>query len=240
MNYPKNIFPCTTCPTSNCLIRQYCKGSSIHSLEVKKAHAIYHKNQLVIRENDSIHGIFIVQHGKFKIFITGLNGQPQIVRLAGDGEILGHWNAKKDYYRVSATALEDSKICFIDHKVFYDACLDNPELSLGIMSYVTEMLMNAHQRIRCLAKMNVRMKIVETLLYIKKSFGVNEDNELNVYLTREEIANLAGTSAELVIRQMSILERENIIAKEGKKIILLKESRLKDIVNERENAILKR
>lgn len=60
-------------------------------------------------------------------------------------------------------------------------------------------------------QMNVREKTAEALLFMKKSFGVNKKNELDVYMSRKDIAAIAGTSEELIIRQLSEFEREKLI-----------------------------
>lgn len=59
------------------------------------------------------------------------------------------------------------------------------------------------------------------LLWLKETFGLDEDDCIDVKLNREEIANMVGTATEAVIRLLSDLKKEGFILLEGKKIRLL-------------------
>ena len=58
-------------------------------------------------------------------------------------------------------------------------------------------------------------------MLVHEVFGVNAANELNVHFTREDIANVAGTTAEQVVRQITDFEEDGFITKSGRKIVLL-------------------
>ena len=68
---------------------------------------------------------------------------------------------------------------------------------------------------------------------MKKSFGINENNELDVYMSRKDVAAIAGTSEELIIRQLSEFEKEKIIERRdrGSKIALLDVKRLNELIS---------
>ncbi len=59
------------------------------------------------------------------------------------------------------------------------------------------------------------------LLWLKETFGLDENQCLDVQLSREEIANMVGTATEAVIRLLSELKKQGLISLEGKKIRLL-------------------
>lgn len=67
---------------------------------------------------------------------------------------------------------------------------------------------------------------------LKESYGLESDNAtLNIIMTREDIANIVGTARETVIRLLFELEREDILALEGKKIKILDQSKLLRLAN---------
>ena len=72
-----------------------------------------------------------------------------------------------------------------------------------------------------MAQKTTKQRLAEMLLWLKETFGLDEDNCIDVKLSREEIANMVGTATEAVIRLLAELKKENLIALEGKKIKML-------------------
>jgi CRP/FNR family transcriptional regulator len=63
--------------------------------------------------------LFCVHSGKIKLSRTGDEGKEQIVRLAGEGDVIGYRALlSNDRYQSSAIALEDAAICFIPRQIF--------------------------------------------------------------------------------------------------------------------------
>ena len=86
--------------------------------------------------------------------------------------------------------------------------------------------------------MNAREKVAEALLLIYESFGLNEQNELNVHFSRNTIANIAGTSSEEVSRLLSNFEEEGFINRHGRKIEILNLEDLKTIIEKMDFKII--
>jgi len=67
-------------------------------------------------------------------------------------------------------------------------------------------------------------------LLLKESYGVEEDGHtLNIYLTREDIANLSNMTTSNAIRTLSTFTEEDLISTDGRKIRILKEEELRKI-----------
>ena len=191
----------------------------------------YKKGQYIFREGDRIFGLYFIENGKVKIISTGLNNREQIVRLATVGHVIGHRGYGSETYPVGAVALEDTQVCFFDNDIIYDAFMNNPKLTIALMMFYSFELRKTELRERHLAQMTIREKIADTLLYLKEIFGMNSiDNALNAVLSRQEIADIAGTSPEQVIRELSEFESEKLIARDGRKILLTNLDGLNSIV----------
>ncbi len=201
-------------------------------VESKKHQSDYLQGQFIIHEGNPILGIFFVQKGKVKVFSEGLNGTPQIVRLVQAGESLCFRGWGRTTYLTNSVTLEDSRICFFENKNFMQLC-DLSLLSIHLVTYLGNELEIAEKRLKYLMQMNVREKTAEALLFMKKSFGVNTNNELDVYMSRKDIAAIAGTSEELIIRQLSEFEKEKLIIRRdhGSKIGLLNEKKLSQLIS---------
>ena len=220
------------CQNDACFFKVYESSLNTASVESKKQQTDYLKGEYIIREGSPIHGIYFVQSGKVKICSAGLNSTPQIVRLVHAGESLCFRGYGRKTYLTDSVTLEDSRTCFFNEKDFIELC-DLSILSRHLVTYLGNELEIAEKRLKYLMQMNVREKTAEALLFMKKSFGVNKENELDVYMSRKDIAAIAGTSEELIIRQLSDFEKEKLISRRerGSRIALLDEKRLEKLIN---------
>jgi len=208
----------------------YCSPEWIRLSSLSKRQFFFRQSQAIIREGDPVQGIYFIEKGKAKIFTTGLNEKRQIVRFASDGHILGHRGTEGEEYPISAVAMEDSQICFLDNDTLNQMFLANPKFTVGIMMYYSRELRKLEIRMKNIAQMNLREKVAEALLLVQENFGLTKDKELNVILTREDLADTAATNYQQVSRQLTEFENEGIIKKCSKKIALLKLDTLKKIV----------
>lgn len=195
--------------------------------EVKSC-VVYKKGQLLFSEGGYPLGVFCVNAGKIKLSRTGQDGKEQIVRLGKEGDVLGYRALLSgERYGASAVTLDDTTVCFVPRDAFFEAVKKSPGLSLEIIKALSVELGRAEQTITDLAQKPVRERLAEGLLFLKETYGFEEDGAtLAVVLSREDLANLVGTATETVIRLLSELKHDKIVASEGKKIRILDMARL--------------
>jgi len=208
-------------------------AEELAELEYAKGCTTYKKGQLIFGERGWPLGLFCINTGKVKLSQSGVDGKDQIIRLAKDGDILGYRALLSgDRYSNSATALDDSNICFIPKDVFFKLIEKNAALSLQVMRMLSENLKNAQQRITDMAQKPVRERLAEALLFLKETYGYEADGKtLNVPVSREDLANMAGTATETTIRLLSDYKQEGLIELPGRKIVILNLSKLIKVAN---------
>lgn len=205
-------------------------------MDEHKTERVYKKKEQVFYEGSMIFGIYFICQGRLKIFKNGPGGRKQIVRLARSGDILGHrgWGLKS-YYAIGAAAIEDSQVCFIENDFFTKLLKENPDFIFNLMLFYAEELKNAETRMRNLAQMTVRERVAEALLMVNGVFGKRDKKNritLDIILTRQEIAEIAGTAQEQAIRTLSEFKQDHIIETEGKQIFLTDYDGLKKIIDD--------
>lgn len=185
-----------------------------------KTCSVYKKGQIIFHEGGHPFGLFCLNHGKVKLSIIGDEGKEQIVRMVKDGDVLGYRSLiNGERYKASATALEDSQVCFIPKDVFMEALRSDSNLAMEMMKILSTQLREAELKLTHLAQKPVRERLAETLIFLKETYGFEADSHfIDVNLTREEIANLVGTATETAIRLLSELNKEGVIELAGKKI----------------------
>ncbi|WMI65403.1 Crp/Fnr family transcriptional regulator [Aestuariibaculum sp. YM273] len=187
-------------------------------LAVKKNNLRCKKGQQFIIEGAPVNGLFFVLKGKVKVFRTGINGREQIVRFAREGEIIGHRGfGTEEYYSIGAIALEDTVLCYFSKHMLQEVLMSNPKFAYDLMLFYANELNKSESKVKSISQMTVRERVIDTLLYINRKFGVNK-GFLDVCLSRKEYADYAGTTEEQVIRVFSALKKEKLISARGKKI----------------------
>ena len=223
---------CSSCSNENCFIKKHLHLANMqkyieskHSFTCKKSH------QFII-EGAPIQGLYFVYKGKVKTVKTGINGREQIVRFTTDGDTVGFRGfGTSKRYLIGTYALEDTVLCNFSNETMLNILQNVPEFTFDMMLFYAEELNKSENNIRKIAQMNVRERVIDTLLYIHRKFG--QTNELiNIDLSRKEIADFAGTTEEQVTRVISSLKREALIKTVGKKIGLEQINKMKSEIME--------
>jgi CRP-like cAMP-binding protein len=167
--------------------------------------------------------LFCINNGKIKVSRNGDDGREAILRLAKPGDILGYKALlTNEKYTASAVALDDCNVCFIPKELFLKVLKSDSSLSIELMRLLSTELGKVETKMTHLAQKPVRERLAETLLFIKETYGFEDDEQtINATLSREEIANIVGTATESAIRLLSEFKKDNIIELDGKKIKII-------------------
>jgi CRP-like cAMP-binding protein len=228
---------CSHCPSKDLGIFCGLHDPELQELADHKIENTYKKGQTLFMEGNPTYGIFCISKGNIKIFKNDENGQESIVRIATSGDVVGHRSLfSEEHYSATATALEDSEICFIDKKYILQLIEKNPNIALNLIQKLSKDLGQSENKIASFSTKNVREKFAEFLIVMGKTHGIiqNGKRKISLKLTREEMASIVGTATETLIRILSDFKKEGLIELDGKFIILenekeiLKEARLKN------------
>ncbi|GIZ10188.1 Crp/Fnr family transcriptional regulator [Flavobacterium sp. UMI-01] len=190
------------------------------------------KGQQFMIEGAPLQGLYFLYEGKVKIIKTGIYGKEQIVRLSSEGDTIGFRGfGTRNRYLIGAATIEDSILCNFSNDVMQDILKTIPEFTYDMMLFYAEELNKSENKVKKIAQMNVRERVIDTLLHLHKKFG-QTNHYLNVYLSRKEIADFAGTTDEQVTRIFSSLKKESLINIVGKKISLIEIGKLQSEIIE--------
>jgi len=229
----KNKIECSACKNEKCFVKLGCFGEWLNKISSGKNQYWCKKGSYIFREGEPVYGIHFIQEGGVKIVTTSLHGREQIVRLAKEGQILGHRGLGRTYYYFNAVALKDTLVCLIENELFYEACMNCPKFAYNLIFFYASELRRAELRVKYQAQMNIREKVAMAFVYSYEIFGMNpETKTMNISLSRQDLADIAGTTAEQVTRQLSDFENEKLIARNKRVIKLLNMKGLEDIVSD--------
>ncbi len=220
---------CETCFVNNDLFRKITKDE-IDVLSYIKNCNKYDKGDIIYNESSRISGVYCLNSGIVKHYKTGNDGKEQIIRFSKAGEIFGYRSVLSgEAACTTAKVVEESSVCFIPASHFMNLINTNSDFAMSIIKLSCRELGDSNQYILDIAQKNVRERLAEILLHLNESFGINEDGDLNIFLTREELAGLVGTATESVIRLLSDFKKDGLIHLNKRKIKLLDLNKLKHI-----------
>jgi CRP-like cAMP-binding protein len=229
----KNKTACNECKNEKCFIKSGCSGEWLNKINTHKTQCWYNKGDSIFREGQRVYGIYFIQQGGVKVVTAGLHGREQIVRLAKEGDILGHRGLGKSYYYFNSAALMDSSVCFIENEMFYEACMNCPKFAYNMIFFYASELRRAELRVKYQAQMNIREKVAMAFMYSYEVFGMNAETKmLNISLNLQDLAGIAGTTTEQVSRQLKDYEDEKLISRDKRTIKILNMKGLEDIVKD--------
>ena len=218
---------CNSCNNENCFIKKHLHLDKMKPFLDKKNSFLCKKSHQFIIEGAPMQGLYFIKKGKVKTIKTGINGRQQIVRFTKDGDTLGFRGfGTSKRYLIGAYALEDTDLCNFSNEVMLEILHTVPEFTYDLMLFYAEELNKSENNIRKIAHMNVRERVIDSLLYIHRKFG-QTDGTIDIALSRKEIADFAGTTEEQVTRMISSLKKEQLIETTGKRIGLLNITKLR-------------
>ena len=191
----------------------------------------YKKNEIIHCEGERPTHLMCLLAGKVKIYKDGVGGRSQIIRMIKPVEYFGYraFFAREDYV-TAAAAFEPSVICLIPMTAIVTLVSQNNELAMFFIKQLSIDLGIADERTVNLTQKHIRGRLAESLLFLKDSYGLEEDGStLSIYLSREDLANLSNMTTSNAIRTLSQFATERLITIDGRKIKIIDEEKLKKI-----------
>jgi len=191
----------------------------------------FKKNETIYCEGETPKHLMCLLSGKVKIYKEGVGGRSQIIRMIKPVEYFAYraFFAKENFV-TAAAAFEPSIICLIPMTAIVNLVSQNNELAMFFIRQLSIDLGIADERTVNLTQKHIRGRLAESLLFLKDSYGLEEDDStLSIYLSREDLANLSNMTTSNAIRTLSNFASERLITIDGRKIKIIDEEKLRKI-----------
>jgi CRP/FNR family cyclic AMP-dependent transcriptional regulator len=182
----------------------------------------YSKGELLFTEGETCTGLFIVESGRVRIFKSSPNGREQVLTVEGPGSSVAELPLfDGGNYPASTAAVVDSKIYFISKQDFHSLCLIHHQVPLKVLKIVGGRLRKLVAIIEELSFTTVRSRLISVLVRLAKT-GKKTPQGIEVQLppSNQELASEIGTVRELVSRNLSRLQAEELITMNAKTVII--------------------
>ena len=177
----------------------------------------YGRGDLVFHEGDPSHTFFIVLSGRIKVFKHGPDGHDIILEIFGPGGPLGAVATYESRpYPASAAPLEPSSCLLIPRDAFFDLLERHPKFGRGLLGGLSLRLVELTTRLAELTGGRVEARFARLFLKLADQLGkpTERGTWVPLVLTRQELADMVGTTIETSIRTMSRWHKDDVLLTE--------------------------
>jgi CRP/FNR family transcriptional regulator, nitrogen oxide reductase regulator len=178
----------------------------------------------LLYQGDPATHMYVILSGRLKLTQVTVEGQQVLLRYANPGEALVILAVLSDMvYPISAEAVEDSQVAGWDKEAMQQLMLQYPAIALRAMAILAKHTREFQDRIRELSTERVERRIARTLLRLARQTGrkVKEGVLLDLPISRQDLAEMTGTTLYTVSRTLSQWETQGLIRSGREKIVIL-------------------
>jgi len=219
----KGLFPIDEWNFNSQSILNDLPDDVLGALTERKSELHCKKGEIVFKEGTYPSGIYYINNGKIKKYKVDKDGREQIIYLANTGELIGyHAVLSESRYPDSAAALEESNLSFIPKEDFIHALQVSPILNTRLLKLLSHEFTVLANSVSLFAQRTVRERLALQLIVLREKYKVNfkAGMPVEINMGRDDLASLAGTARENVVRILSEFKSDGIVETKGRKIIV--------------------
>ena len=183
----------------------------------------YKNNEAIFLEGDTSDNFYLVATGSVKVLKHTVMGKDIILEMMSPGDVFGGVAVlDKKPYPASAEAMEAASVIKISRIDLLKIMEEYPVLKLEIVRYFSDKLRDAHEMLKNIATERVERRVASLLLKLSEKVGVADGEFIRIDfpLTRQEIAEMVGTTVETCIRTMSKFQKDGLVKSSNHRIMI--------------------
>ena len=195
----------------------------------------YGKGDVIFEQESKADAFFTIASGRVKIFKMLASGKEMILEVFGRGDPLG---ALATYtgrpFPASATALEETTCVQIPRATFFNLLEEHPSLVRGLLIGMTVRLVELTNRLAELSGARIEPRLARLLLKLGREMGKPDRGGIYIplVLSRQELADMTGTTIETAIRIMSRWGKEALVRTDKDGFVILDRTAVEGIADE--------
>jgi CRP/FNR family transcriptional regulator, nitrogen oxide reductase regulator len=209
------------------IIKQSFVFSSLDPADLSQLSALtrerkFAPGEFIFMEGDPSDSLFIISSGRVRVSKLASQGKEIVLGFFGPGDMVGEVAVfEGKAYPASALAAAEVRLLVIEKRDFLSFLATRPEVSLKIINVLSGRLRESQGRLRDLAGERVEQRLARIILMLSARLGPS------LPFTRQELSDMAGTTAETAIRTLSQWKERGIISSVRGNLTIVDEKKLK-------------
>lgn len=192
----------------------------------------YKKKQRIYTEGNHPHSLYYLNSGKIRTYKINDIGKELTIGLYNTGDFFGYHSLLQNTpYNETAETLEKSKICSIGREDFEILINNNKKVAQKFIRLLAHNVTEKEEQLINLAYNSLRKRVADALLTLLKKYKEEDHSNFTIQISREDLAHIAGTTTESLIRTLSDFKAEKLIEAEAGSVKIINEKKLLDMVN---------
>lgn len=192
----------------------------------------YKKKQRIYMEGNHPHSLYYLNSGKVRAYKINELGKELTIGLYNTGDFFGY-NAllENTPYKETTETLEESEVSIIDRKNFEILINNNKEVAHKFIKLLVHDVTEKEEQLINIAYNSLRKRVADTIITLLRKYKNSDQQDFIIQMSREDMAHIAGTTTESLIRTLSDFKNERLIEAEAGYVKVLNEKRLIEMLN---------
>lgn len=185
----------------------------------------YGRGETIFHQGSDGDVLYLIVRGQVRIFTVSQLGQELSVKIFRDGEFFGELALLDGQPRsASAQAMRPTHTLTLHRHAFREAMRTMPDIAILVLEELSVRMRRTNTYIEHLASHSAPQRVVRTLLDLADQHGVGSGDgatRIDLHLTQDDLASLAGTTRETVNRVLGGLREQGLIQVERARVSVL-------------------
>jgi CRP/FNR family transcriptional regulator, nitrogen oxide reductase regulator len=168
--------------------------------------------QVIFCQGDSVRQVLLLVSGCVKVMQVGASGQEVMLRLSGPGELIGVAESRIRTHNSTARAQQPCSALAWEVSTFEALFERHTFLRRNMLNMLLHHLDDMHERFREISTERVAARLSSQIIRMMHQVGRQVNGETEISISREELAQLTGTTLFTVSRLLSAWDRQGIVA----------------------------
>jgi len=186
----------------------------------------------IYKEGENPRWLYYVVEGQVKIYQVNEYGKELTVTLLNPGEFFGYFSLiNNNAYTNNASCTQQTKLRLIPREDFFQLLYNDRDFAAHFIKLISNRTKETEKQLIEMAYASVRKKIANALIaFAKKTLGEKTNNNVTIIVSRDDLAAMAGTAKETLIRTLSDFKSEGLIESNSKSLIIPDIEKLERII----------
>ena len=214
------------------MISEFGGKDALANIIENREENIYKKKQVIYLEGNNPHKLFYIKKGKVKTYISNDEGKVLTTGLYGEGDFLGYTALLEGtVYKETAEAIDESLLTDIPTDEFQRLIHFDALATRKFIQLLSKNIVEKEQQLLNIAYNSLRKRVANALVTLMNKYGQDGQESFAINFSREDLANIAGTATESLIRTLSDFKNEKLIDIQGSKITILNHKKIAGMLN---------
>ena len=218
--------------TLNDFFNEIKNKNALEKLTDSKIINHYKKKQRIYSEGNHPHSLYYLNSGKIRTYKINEIGKELTIGLYNTGDFFGYNSLlENSTYKETAETMEECEISIIGREDFEILINNNKEVAHKFIKMLAHNVTEKEEQLINIAYNSLRKRVADAIITLLKKYKNEDHPDFIIHISREDLAHIAGTTTESLIRTLSDFKNEKLIEAEAGYVKVLNEKKLLSMLN---------